>query len=261
MMKARTIMTNRNTTTHTDAGRANHSQPGKRTRATGATVMVLTALLLILSVGIAGALEARVTSVSGKVEMRVPDGSWSPAEVNMVVPLGATVSTGFNSSAVLEIGPATLQVRALSRMRIDELVEQEGLVQSDLHLEVGRVRADVRSAEGIQSEFRLSSPIATAAVRGTAFEFDGVNIQVVTGRVQLANQFNETVAVGGGESSSAGGDEPPTPPAEAQEAAATVEAFVAGADSAPRTEGVRSGSSGNVGGLRIDWTITDWEEG
>lgn len=220
------------------------------------SVLTLTALTLT-----AGALEARVTSLQGKVEYRQGSGTWRAAEVGMALPLGATISTGFNSSADLEIGPATLQVRALSRMRLDELVEQEGLVQSELHLQVGRVRADVRSAPGVQSEFRLSSPVATAAVRGTSFEFDGVNLQVETGTVQLANQYNEAVSVGGGESSNAASDEPPPPPADTREAATTVQVFTTGGDeTTPRTEGTSSGTTATTGSVRLDWRIVGWDE-
>ena len=223
-------------------------------------VLALAAILLLAGTGIVGALEAEISAVSGKVEVRLSGQDWQPAEVGMEVPVGASISTGFNSRADLEIGPATLQVRALSRMRIDELIEQEGLVQSDLHLQVGRVRADVQTAEGVQSEFNLSSPVATAAVRGTSFEFDGVNIQVETGSVQLSNQYNESVSVAQGESSSADTDEPPTPPSESREAASTVQALVASGDS-DRTDGVRrrSTSEPTSGGLRIEWIITGYD--
>ncbi|TVR75622.1 MAG: hypothetical protein EA427_00080 [Spirochaetaceae bacterium] len=230
-----------------------------RTKGTGKNgILVATMLALLVTAGVhVGAIEAQITSLTGKVEVQLTGQAWQPAEVGMTVPVGASISTGFNSRADLEIGPATLQVRALSRMRIDELIEEEGLVRSDLNLQVGRVRADVRSAEGVQSEFRLSSPVATAAVRGTSFEFDGVNIQVESGTVQLANQYNESVSVGGGESSSTTGEEPPTTPAESREAATIVQAIVTGGDTT-RTEGARTRSaSGTVGGLRVDWTITD----
>lgn len=218
-------------------------------------------LLLLVCTGMgAVAMEATITAVTGKVEVQLSGQAWQAAQAGMSVPIGATISTGFNSRADLEIGPATLQVRALSRMRIDELIEQEGLVRSDLHLQVGRVRADVRSAEGVQSEFRLSSPVATAAVRGTSFEFDGVNIQVLSGLVRLANQFNESVTVGGGESSSAATDEPPAPPSEAREAAAAVRAAVAGGETTETEEAQTGGATDTVGGLTIEWIIRGWEE-
>lgn len=203
------------------------------------------------------ALEARVSSVQGKVEIRTDSTApWIAAAEGMRLPLGATISTGFNSQAELVVGPATLQVRALSRMRLDELMEREGVVQSDLHLQVGRVRADVRSAEGLRSEFRLSSPIATAAVRGTSFEFDGTTVQVDQGSVRLANQYNEGVPVGAGESSGSTGDEPPPPPSESREAAAIVVAFTPGAEeSGDRQEGVLESSAPTTGGIRVNWSF------
>ena len=225
---------------------------------TGRLVAVLMTTVLLLTVTVAAtALDARVTSVTGKVELRIPGEAWRPVEVGTIVPVQATLSTGFNSQAELEVGPAILQVRPLTRLSIEELIAQEDSVESELNLQVGRIRAELRTTEGVRSEFRVRSPIATAAVRGTSFEFDGVNIQVDTGSVQLANQFNETVAVGGGESSSADTDEPPTTPAEAREAASTVQPFVAAGDAA-RSEGVRtSTTSGAYGNIRVDWTIVE----
>ncbi|SIQ89929.1 FecR family protein [Alkalispirochaeta americana] len=212
--------------------------------------------LLIAAAFPALALEARIASVQGKVEIRTDSSApWITAVEGMTIPLGATISTGFNSLAEVTVGPATLQVRALSRMRLDELIEQEGVVQSDLHLQVGRVRADVRSAEGLRSEFRLSSPIATAAVRGTSFEFDGTTVQVESGSVQLANQYNEAVPVGTGESTSSTGDEPPPPPSESREAAAVVVAFTPGAEeSGDRQEGVLASTAPTTGGIRVNWS-------
>ena len=206
--------------------------------------------------------QARVVSFSGRVEVRdSAAAAWRAVETGMQLPLGATISTGFGAETQLEIGPATLEVRPLSRLTIEELVEREGLVESDLFLQVGRVRADVRATAGRQSEFRLRSPVATAAVRGTSFEFDGVNLAVETGSVSLANQFGESVNVGGGESSSSDGDEPPAPPSEQREAAVTVQIYVSPPGEPPRTEGVRAPTTvtPTTGGIRVQWEIVGYD--
>ena len=217
-----------------------------------ATAALLSGMILTAGLAAQQQPEARVVSSSGRVEMRESAaGAWSAVEKGMRLPLGATISTGFGSTAELEIGPATLEVRQLSRLTLEELIEREGLVESDLFLQVGRVRANVRTTEGRQSEFRMRSPVATAAVRGTSFEFDGVNLQVQTGSVRLANQFGESVSVGGGEGSSSTGEEPPAPPAAQREAAATVQVFVSPPGEAPRTEGTRTSSTPSNGGDAI----------
>ena len=62
----------------------------------------------------------------------------------MKIPIGAIVSTGFDSHAVLEIGTASLEVAPLTRMSISELVERNGVVKTELRLQVGKVKAKVK---------------------------------------------------------------------------------------------------------------------
>ncbi len=148
-------------------------------------------------------------SVKGKVEYQLPGESWKTASVGTAIPTGAQISTGFRSEATLEIDTAILEIKPLTRMRIDELVEREGLVSTGLFLKVGRVRADVKKLEGLQNEFRLQSTVSTAAVRGTSFEYDGVNVRVFTGLVWLSNRFNLGSLFSAGEYGSAVGNGPP----------------------------------------------------
>ncbi|TVR07075.1 MAG: hypothetical protein EA403_00200 [Spirochaetaceae bacterium] len=159
--------------------------------------LVLTALFFAVAALAAGQQTALVRATSGKVEV-LQAGQWSPLAVGAAIPIGATVSTGFGSTATVEIGPAIMEIRPLTRMRLDELAEREGVVSAELYLPVGRVRAEVRRMEGLESEFRLRSTQATAAVRGTSFDFDGRDLRVLTGRVQLINQFQQSVQVSGG---------------------------------------------------------------
>lgn len=209
------------------------------------TAAVLLAGIVLASVPVA-AEQAEILSTTGRVEVRLPGEDWTDAQEGMMLPIGASVSTGFNAQTVLEIGPARLEVSALSRMTLEELIEQEGLVSSDLHLQVGRVRAEVREVEGTESQFNLRSPVATAAVRGTSFEFDGVNVRVFTGEVSLANRYNQRVAVAQGESSSTTGDDVPAGGDTALESESSVAVSAptveAAEDDAPRTRRSTDGS-------------------
>ncbi len=97
-------------------------------------------------------------------------------------------------------------------MRLDQLVQQGSTVSTELYLRVGRVRAEVKGAEGLLQDFKVRSPISTAAVRGTAFDFDGVNTNVDNGVVNLSNnQSGQSTNLGAGEQGSVTeGDSPPT---------------------------------------------------
>jgi hypothetical protein len=95
-------------------------------------------------------------------------------------------------------------------MQIQELAEKEGTLSTELFLRVGKVKAEVKSVEGLTQDFKLRSPVSTAAVRGTDFEFDGVTVTVINGMVSFSNSYNQTRSVGGGEDSSTDGTNLPS---------------------------------------------------
>jgi hypothetical protein len=165
--------------------------------------------LLVLAAALFAQQQATVRGVSGRVELRPPGGEWTAATAGMSVSPGAAISTGFDWEATIQLGESTVVVRPLTRMRIDELAQREGTASSELFLRVGRVRAEVRTVEGLRQDFRVRSPLSTAAVRGTAFEFDGVNLHVDEGVVRLSNRFARATSVQKGEEAIVTPDAPP----------------------------------------------------
>ncbi len=161
-------------------------------------IALLVALLTIVPILALSAQTATIRSTTGKVEV-LQNNQWSAAQSGATVPIGATISTGFNSTATVDVGNTTLQVRPLTRMRLDELAQQQGVVRADLFMPVGRVRADVRTTEGVTNDFRIRSTVSTASVRGTDFVFDGYILQVSDGKVRLINTANQEVEVPAGE--------------------------------------------------------------
>jgi hypothetical protein len=178
---------------------------------------LLAALLLLLLPSMLSASEGVFRAVSGKVEYQIPGDVWRTASTGTRIPSGALISTGFRSEATLEIDSAVLTVRPLTRMRIDELVEKEGVISTELHLRVGRVRAEVKAVKGLQNNFRLTSPVSTAAVRGTSFDYDGVNVRVLKGLVRFVNQFNIGSTLSAGENGTVTGNGLPLTGADARE--------------------------------------------
>lgn len=153
------------------------------------TICIILVILVLLTSTLFAA-EGVFTSVTGKVEYRLPGRAWENAAVGDRVPTGAQISTGFNSRASIEIEEAVLRVDALTRMSIDELVKKEGLISTDINLKVGRIQADVRRTEGLRHNFKLRSAQSTAAVRGTSFIYDGINLAVFDGTVRFTNPFD-----------------------------------------------------------------------
>lgn len=174
---------------------------------------LLFTILLLGSIGsLAAAPEMSILELSGQVEYRSAGQTWRTASAGTTLTAGDWISTGFNSRATLEVGDVQLEIRPLTRMQIEQLLEQENLQSTDLYLEVGRVRGEVRATEGVQTEFQLRSPVSTAAVRGTEFSFDGVNLNVTRGLVMMRNRRGQTQSVGGGESSAVVNDRRPRGP-------------------------------------------------
>ena len=146
-------------------------------------------LILCIAAGIsslaAAALTATITEVAGKVECKLPGKDWVAAKTGTVLPAGSLISTGFKSTAILKTESATLTVKPVTRLSLEELVKSEGTTKTQMFLMAGRVKAEVTPRKGEQAEFKVKSPTATASVRGTGFEFDGQNLLVDHGAVQF----------------------------------------------------------------------------
>jgi len=185
---------------------------------------------MLLTPAVVPADEAAVLEYVGKVEIKEPGGSWTAVEKGMSFSQGSTVSTGFNSSVRLDLGASELRIKALTRMTIRELVEKEGTVTTDLYLRVGKVQAKVKPAVGLSHDFKLTSPVSTAAVRGTTFSYDGVTVEVSEGTVVLFNTVGQSRSVAPGESGQAAGSAPPQSGEETLAAATEVTTSTSPAD-------------------------------
>jgi hypothetical protein len=145
---------------------------------------------------------AVIGEIKGTVEVKTPGAAqWLPAHEGMILPKNASISTGFRSTALVALGNSTLMVRPLTRLSIEELAETRGAEQVSLRLQAGRIRAEVTPPAGGRTEFTVRSPSATASVRGTVFDFDGVNLNVVDSSVRLTGSNGRSVVVDAGGSS------------------------------------------------------------
>lgn len=205
--------------------------------------LLVIALALLVATGAVAQQTAVFEDVSGKVEVRPPGGAWRTAQEGQQIPLNATVSTGFGSEATLALGRSTVVMRALSRMTVEELVEREGTVSTSARVGVGRVRAQVRSAEGVQTDFRIRGPISTASVRGTGFDFDTFMLFVTENEVELLNLLEQRRTVFEGQSASTGGYDYPEHPERGLISRTTTDT-TPGAVSTGGSQGRRGGSGG-----------------
>jgi hypothetical protein len=125
-----------------------------------------------------------IRELSGEVELKPAGASvFSPAAAGSVVAPDTIVSTGFRSSAVIEVGSSVITVRQLTRLSLTEISSGAGTENINVNLQSGRLRVDVKPPAGTRANFNVQSPSATASVRGTTFDIDISNINVTYGSV------------------------------------------------------------------------------
>ena len=163
-------------------------------------IIILFLLCIILMPGFS-AEHAVIKEAAGKVEIMAPGENWQPAKKGTVLVKGTTISTGFRSTAVLDLGSSVLEVKPLTRMKLEELIKTQNKTTTKLYLRVGRVRAEVKSGTGTRHDFKLRSPVSTAAVRGTKFEYNGRTLKVEEGTVSYFNRLGQSRRIGAGERS------------------------------------------------------------
>lgn len=150
-----------------------------------------------------GASEVIVLSLSGNVDIKEPGGNWAPAAVGQTVSSASMISTGFGSRARLSAGGMELSLQPLTRVTINSLVSEGKTDRTSVSLQSGRVRATrppvtraTRSTRR-QIDFRVSTPVATAAVRGTDFFRSPDKLETVEGLVSFEQGQAVVMSPGG----------------------------------------------------------------
>lgn len=138
------------------------------------------------------ALDGEVVAVSGKVEFQTKAGEWKALKQGDPVTSGTMISTGFKSEATVKLGASVLSVRPLTRMTLTQLVEKEDVVDTEVYLEIGNVKAEVNSLNNKKNGFKVKSPVATASVRGTVFEVGEQGLVVYRGSVEYSTPTGQS---------------------------------------------------------------------
>jgi hypothetical protein len=162
-------------------------------------VLVLSVFLLAASFAFAE--QGIIQTVTGKVETKAANADWINAAAGQVIDNATIISTGFKGTAEVKLGNSILTVGPLTRLTLQEISEEQGGNETvTLNLQTGRVRADVKPPSGGKTDFTVRSPTATASVRGTTFEFDGIGLTVGQGLVNLSGTDGTAVNVSAGHS-------------------------------------------------------------
>ena len=163
------------------------------------------AILLLCLCSSVFAMDAVVTKVSGKAEV-LKNGTWVALNEGSKLSQGDVIQTGFKSSLTLKIKESTVDVAALTRIKVEQLAEQESVDETSLFVDTGKVYSEVNKSNNRRVGFVVRSPVATASVRGTGFDvkntFDGTEVD--TGHGLVETNFTDSkktgsVSVAGGQ--------------------------------------------------------------
>ena len=149
--------------------------------------ILLSSLMAGAAVSAYTAESARIEEIGGKVEVKLPGGGWETARPGMELAAGSMVSTGFGSRVNVRVENAVIRVEPLSRLSLAEIVRRGQEMKTDVRLRVGRIRVEIQKDESLKTDFTVRAAASTAAVRGTVFTYDGVNLRVIEGSVAMSN--------------------------------------------------------------------------
>ena len=143
-----------------------------------------------------------IRELSGTVELKNAGSlSFIPAQKGDTLSQDTIISTGFKSTALIELGSAIITVRPLTRLTLTQIQTSQGNETINVNLQAGRVRVDVSPPAGTRTAMSVSSPIATASVRGTGFDFDTRTVKVNHGTVSFKGNKGMGLLVNSGSSS------------------------------------------------------------
>ena len=156
-------------------------------------------LLLLLTAVSVFAQNGTITELSGTVEIkRAGQANFVAAKKGDSVAKDTIISTGIKSSALVKIGSTVLTVRPVTRLSLAEISAAGGTETINVNLQSGRIRVDVNPPQGSSASASFQSPVATASVRGTSFEFDTQSLRVLEGTVAFQGSRGGVMMVGAG---------------------------------------------------------------
>lgn len=159
-------------------------------------------------------IELRLTTFSGPVSV-IHAGKPQPAGKGEVLVEGDVTETGANGFALF-IGSegSRIAIPSNSKVRFERARRYRLTAASDILIEIGKGQARIEAAKQVPNgQFRVKTPVATSAVRGTVFRagFDAAAIvsatEVLEGEVGVAAARNDVaVPAGFGAAANASGE-------------------------------------------------------
>ncbi|GHV94700.1 hypothetical protein AGMMS50293_10200 [Spirochaetia bacterium] len=159
-------------------------------------------LFLFFAILMTANAQAVFIEIRGTVEYRPANAAeWKPAVQGDTITPGTVISTSFKSTAIINAGSSRIVIRPLTKLTLEDIIQNANSDDIKLFVQTGRIRADVEPPQNGRINFTVRSPQVTNSVRGTSFEFDTVNLRVLSGVVRYSYKNGMTVFVAKGEAS------------------------------------------------------------
>ncbi|PYS12151.1 MAG: hypothetical protein DMG15_15240 [Acidobacteria bacterium] len=157
--------------------------------------VLLTTLLLLLPYSLWAQAALRISSVTGLVEWRpISDKLFKPVAAAQIVQVGDEVRTGAGAQLILEVPDGSyMVVSENSKLIVEDF--WSGNLRNLVNLMVGKVRFYVQRLGGRPNPYRVTTPTALIAVRGTIFEIAIDEAQIAEVRCLEGRVAVETVGL------------------------------------------------------------------
>jgi len=114
---------------------------------------------------------------------------------------GLKISTGLKSSVTLNLSGNKVTVGPLSVMKVYENQIVDGTQQTKIGMRRGQMTADVTRGEKVKTVFKVATPVATSAVRGTQKEIQtgpsGTQVKASEGSVRVDSRNGQARVISG----------------------------------------------------------------
>ena len=142
------------------------------------------AIVFLFCAGHIFAQTGKIVELAGKVEIKKPGAlNFIEAKIGNEITSDTIISTGLRSFALVALGSTQLTIRPLTLLTLKEISSTAETETLNVNLQTGRVRVTVNPPAGARASMSVSSPMATASVRGTVFEFNTQELLVLEGAV------------------------------------------------------------------------------
>jgi hypothetical protein len=147
-------------------------------------------LFLLLTISSSFA-ETTVTSVKGQAKYKTGN-QWIDLKTGMKLAQGTKISTGVNSTVVLNINGSEVTVKQMTMIKIEESMQNSSESNTTIGLKRGSLNARVAKLKTLKTSFKISTPVTTSSVRGTWEDFSfgpgmGAKIIVLEGVILAEN--------------------------------------------------------------------------